>query len=124
MMIDTETAKNLELVGNLSKKKNNHSLFGRVTNIDPPYGERLICPHSTLNYTYTAMASRLLRVNLLAPITGPAQRFAFDHFLIMMISTVQSSIDARLDTVEGDIENCREGTLTYLLLCHPRACPG
>ncbi|KAF8588523.1 hypothetical protein K439DRAFT_1406319 [Ramaria rubella] len=64
MMIDTETAKNLELVGNMTRKKSNHSLFG------------------TLNYTFTAMASRLLRVNLLAPIT------------------VQSAIDARLDAVE------------------------
>ncbi|KAJ7591554.1 muts domain V-domain-containing protein [Mycena floridula] len=49
MMIDPETARNLELVGNMSSKKSVHSLFG------------------TLNHTYTAMASRLLRVNLLSP---------------------------------------------------------
>ncbi|THV01237.1 hypothetical protein K435DRAFT_750386 [Dendrothele bispora CBS 962.96] len=64
MMIDPETAKNLELVGNLSYKRSNHSIFG------------------ILNHTYTAMAARLLRVNILSPITA------------------QSSIDARLDVVE------------------------
>ncbi|KAG7450886.1 uncharacterized protein BT62DRAFT_1046066 [Guyanagaster necrorhizus] len=47
MMIDPETIRNLELVGNISNKKSTHSLFG------------------TVNYTFTAMASRLLRVNLL-----------------------------------------------------------
>nr|VWO97154.1 YL1_C domain-containing protein [Ganoderma boninense] len=52
MMIDSDTARNLELVGNLSVRKSAHSLFG------------------LLNHTYTAMGSRLLRVNILAPITG------------------------------------------------------
>ncbi|KAF8170384.1 muts domain V-domain-containing protein [Pholiota molesta] len=61
MMIDPDSARNLELVGNMTSKKSSHSLFG------------------ILNYTYTPMASRLLRVNILSPIT------------------VQSSIDARLD---------------------------
>jgi len=65
MMIDPETARNLELVGNMSHKKSTHSLFG------------------LLNHTYTAMGARLLRVNILAPVT------------------VQSSIEARLDAVEG-----------------------
>ncbi|KAJ7271034.1 muts domain V-domain-containing protein [Mycena rebaudengoi] len=64
MMIDPDTARNLELVGNMSFKKSSHSLFG------------------TVNHTFTAMASRLLRVNILSPITS------------------QSSIDARLDVVE------------------------
>ncbi|KAL0950493.1 hypothetical protein HGRIS_007304 [Hohenbuehelia grisea] len=64
MMIDTDTARNLELVGNMASNKSTHSLFG------------------ILNYTYTAMASRLLRVNLLAPLTS------------------QTAIDARLDVVE------------------------
>ncbi|KAF8508765.1 muts domain V-domain-containing protein [Gautieria morchelliformis] len=73
MMIDTETAKNLELVGNMTRKKSSHSLFGRVHSSVSLF---------TLDYTYTPMAGRLLRVNLLAPIT------------------VQSSIDARLDVVE------------------------
>ncbi|KAJ6630078.1 muts domain V-domain-containing protein [Mycena sp. CBHHK59/15] len=69
MMIDPETARNLELVGNMSYKKSSHSLFG------------------TLNHTYTAMASRLLRVNILSPIT------------------VQASIDARLDVVEELVQS-------------------
>jgi DNA mismatch repair protein MSH4 len=73
-MIDTETAKNLELVGNMTSKKSNHSLFGFVDIIFSVYTKVLSCLCSTLNHTYTAMASRLLRVNLLAPITGP--RFA------------------------------------------------
>ncbi|TEB26336.1 hypothetical protein FA13DRAFT_1692416 [Coprinellus micaceus] len=64
MMIDRETALNLELVGNMHSRKSTHSLFG------------------TLNHTYTAMATRLLRVNILSPIL------------------VQPSLDARLDAVE------------------------
>ncbi|PAV21710.1 hypothetical protein PNOK_0166700 [Pyrrhoderma noxium] len=64
MLIDNDSAKNLELVGNMLHKKSAHSLFG------------------LLNHTWTAMGARLLRVNLLAPITS------------------QSAIDARLDTVE------------------------
>ncbi|KXN88409.1 hypothetical protein AN958_07315 [Leucoagaricus sp. SymC.cos] len=52
MMIDPETAKNLELVKNISSRKSNHTLFG------------------TLNYTSTAMGTRLLRVNILSSITG------------------------------------------------------
>ncbi|KAF9805911.1 hypothetical protein IEO21_08898 [Rhodonia placenta] len=68
MMIDPETARNLELVGNMSNKKSSHSLFG------------------LLNYTYTAMGARLLRVNILAPLT------------------VHSSIEARLDVVEELIQ--------------------
>lgn len=52
------------------------------------------------------MASRLLRVNLLAPITGHVTHFLFlppsDHNVLL--SSVQSSIDARLDAVQGNIE--------------------
>ncbi|KAI0028854.1 muts domain V-domain-containing protein [Vararia minispora EC-137] len=51
MMIDPDTARNLELVGNMSFKKSSHSLFG------------------VLNHTWTAMASRLLRTTLMAPST-------------------------------------------------------
>ncbi|KAG8885914.1 MutS protein msh4 [Tulasnella sp. 331] len=64
MMIDTDTAANLELLSNRMNPKSRHSLFG------------------LLNHSFTPMAARLLRVNILAPIT------------------VQSSIDARLDSVE------------------------
>ncbi|KJA21853.1 hypothetical protein HYPSUDRAFT_87688 [Hypholoma sublateritium FD-334 SS-4] len=76
MMIDPDTARNLELVGNMTSKKSSHSLFG------------------ILNHTYTPMASRLLRVNILSPIT------------------VQSSIDARLDVVE-ELVNA-EDRFTYV----------
>ncbi|KAJ7160996.1 muts domain V-domain-containing protein [Mycena filopes] len=69
MMIDPDTARNLELVGNMSHKKSTHSLFG------------------TLHHTYTAMASRLLRVNILSPITS------------------QNTIDARLDVVEELVQS-------------------
>lgn len=69
MMIDPDTARNLELVENIAHKRSNHSLFG------------------VLNYTYTAMASRLLRVTLLSPII------------------IQSSINARLDVVEELIQS-------------------
>ncbi|KAF9466889.1 muts domain V-domain-containing protein [Collybia nuda] len=68
MMIDPDTARNLELVENMSYKKSAYSLFG------------------TLNHTYTPMAARLLRVNLLSPLT------------------VQATIDARLDVVEEFIQ--------------------
>ncbi|KIY64938.1 hypothetical protein CYLTODRAFT_438032 [Cylindrobasidium torrendii FP15055 ss-10] len=69
MMIDPETVRNLELVGNMASKKSAHSLFG------------------TMNQTFTTMASRLLRSNLLSPITG------------------QSSIEARLDVVDEFIKH-------------------
>ncbi|KAL0576893.1 MutS protein msh4 [Marasmius crinis-equi] len=69
MLIDSESAKNLELVGNMAFKKSVHSLFG------------------ALNHTYTPMASRLLRVNILSPLT------------------VQTSIDARLDVVEEFVQD-------------------
>ncbi|KAI0317904.1 muts domain V-domain-containing protein [Amylostereum chailletii] len=69
MMIDPETVRNLELVGNMTYKKSPHSLFG------------------VLNHTYTAMASRLLRGNIIAPITA------------------QAAIDARLDVVEELVQS-------------------
>ncbi|KAJ7756277.1 muts domain V-domain-containing protein [Mycena metata] len=69
MMIDPDTARNLELVGNMSHKKSTHSLFG------------------TVNHTFTAMAARLLRVNILSPITS------------------QNTIDARLDVVEELVQS-------------------
>ncbi|KAI0271729.1 muts domain V-domain-containing protein [Gloeopeniophorella convolvens] len=64
MMIDLETARSLEIVGNMGSVKSPHSLFG------------------VLNHCFTAMAKRLMRSNLLAPIT------------------VQNALDARLDVVE------------------------
>ncbi|KAG1741768.1 muts domain V-domain-containing protein [Suillus paluster] len=64
MMIDPETVRNLELINNQTRKKSTHSLFG------------------VLNHTYTAMATRLLRTNILAPLIA------------------QNALDARLDAVE------------------------
>jgi len=52
MLIDPETARNLEIVANSTWKKSTHSLYG------------------LLNHTFTPMAARLLRVNLLVPLTG------------------------------------------------------
>ncbi|KAF8555921.1 hypothetical protein OG21DRAFT_1460258, partial [Imleria badia] len=69
MLIDPETAKNLELVKNALRKKSAHSLFG------------------VLNHTYTAMASRLLRTNIMAPLTGI------------------EAINARLDVVAELVQN-------------------
>ncbi|KAI0668609.1 muts domain V-domain-containing protein [Trametes maxima] len=68
MLVDSDTARNLELVGNMSARKSAHSLFG------------------LLNHTFTPMGSRLLRVNMLAPIT------------------VKSALEARLDVVEELIQ--------------------
>ncbi|KAH8823418.1 muts domain V-domain-containing protein [Flagelloscypha sp. PMI_526] len=69
MMIDPETIRNLELVGNLTFKKSSHSLFG------------------TMNFTYTAMAARLLRNNLISPIIAEA------------------TLNARLDVVEELVQS-------------------
>ncbi|KAA1468307.1 hypothetical protein DENSPDRAFT_771670 [Dentipellis sp. KUC8613] len=76
MMIDPETARNLELVGNMSNQKSHHSVFG------------------VLDHTYTAMAARTLRANILAPIT------------------VQTAINARLDVVEELVQS--EETFTAI----------
>ncbi|KAI8812993.1 muts protein 4 [Cladochytrium replicatum] len=51
MMIDSVTCKNLELVTNLTNPKTNHSLFG------------------ILDHTKTPMGARLLRTNIMQPIT-------------------------------------------------------
>jgi DNA mismatch repair protein MSH4 len=91
MMIDPDTARNLELVGNMAHKKSTHSLFGM------------------LGHTWTAMASRLLRVNILSPITGEyfsnLGYFYWYFILFYFDSAVQSAIDARLDVVEGNFSN-------------------
>ncbi|OSD05707.1 hypothetical protein PYCCODRAFT_1384678 [Trametes coccinea BRFM310] len=69
MLVDSDSARNLELVGNMSARKSAHSLFG------------------LLNHTYTPMGARLLRVNILAPIT------------------VKTALEARLDVVEELIQS-------------------
>ena len=87
MMIDPDTARNLELVGNMTHKKSTHSLFG------------------TLGHTWTAMASRLLRVNILSPITGMYRSvlvcgFIFIVFflqfkVLLMLGSMSSKVSAR-----------------------------
>ncbi|KAK7688084.1 hypothetical protein QCA50_008454 [Cerrena zonata] len=69
MMIDPETARNLELVGSMTSKRSTHSLLG------------------VLNHTYTVMAARNMRVNLLAPVAS------------------QDAIDARHDVVEEFVQS-------------------
>ncbi|KAL7285904.1 hypothetical protein ACG7TL_001015 [Trametes sanguinea] len=69
MLVDSDSARNLELVGNMSARRSAHSLFG------------------LLNHTYTPMGARLLRVNILAPIT------------------VKAALEARLDVVEELIQS-------------------
>ncbi|KAF8607234.1 hypothetical protein BDV93DRAFT_467924 [Ceratobasidium sp. AG-I] len=64
MMIDCETARNLELAQSNLDRRSKYSLFG------------------LLNHTFTPMAHRLLRINILAPITD------------------QNAIDHRLDVVQ------------------------
>ncbi|KZO99190.1 hypothetical protein CALVIDRAFT_404861 [Calocera viscosa TUFC12733] len=64
MLIDADSARNLELINNLTHKKSTHSLFG------------------LLNHTFTPMAARILRANILAPVTN------------------LSSINQRLDAVQ------------------------
>ena len=70
MMIDPETSRNLEIVSNMANKRSSHSLFGYAYSASG--GERMtrIRPARLLNHTYTAMGARLLRANLLAPITS------------------------------------------------------
>ena len=67
MMIDHESARNLELVENATKKKF-HSLFGWA--MAHALIELMLTTHRTLNHTFTPMAARLLRVTLLAPLNG------------------------------------------------------
>ncbi|KAJ7791565.1 hypothetical protein B0H14DRAFT_3500261 [Mycena olivaceomarginata] len=67
MIIDLDTARNLELVGNMSFKR-----------------QRTRCSGLTLNHTFTAMAARLVRVDILSPITA------------------QNTINARLELVQSE----------------------
>ena len=54
-----------------------------------------------LNHTFTAMATRLLRLSILAPITGDSLNLRSENKAIYF-SSVPSAIDARLDVVEGE----------------------
>ncbi|CAE7201529.1 unnamed protein product, partial [Rhizoctonia solani] len=63
MMIDCETTRNLELLQSNVSKSSKSSLFG------------------LLNHTFTPMAHRLLRINILAPITGKSHQKAIERRL-------------------------------------------
>lgn len=67
MMIDPETARNLEIVDNMGNARSPHSLFGYVL---LSFVEEPSLLLSVVNHCSTAMARRLLRANLLAPVTG------------------------------------------------------
>jgi len=101
MLIDPDTARNLELVGNLTQKKSNYSLFGFFVLLDHECKYLFFIPHRVLNHTYTPMASRLLRANILSPITSELPSFFYLPYLSDKSCLVHSSIDARLDVVEG-----------------------
>lgn len=67
MMIDPETARNLEVVDNMGNARSPHSLFGyEFLSLAEEYSLLL----SVVNHCSTAMARRLLRATLLAPVTG------------------------------------------------------
>ena len=67
MMIDPETARNLEVVDNMGNARSPHSLFGYEF---LPFVEEYSLFLSLVNHCSTAMARRLLRATLLAPVTG------------------------------------------------------
>jgi DNA mismatch repair protein MSH4 len=69
MLIDTETARNLELLEGVSKQKT-HSLFGSVQQFSPPLSRRLMLRDRLLNSTFTPQGTRLLRTTILCPMTS------------------------------------------------------
>ncbi|KAI0005291.1 muts domain V-domain-containing protein [Russula compacta] len=79
MMIDPETARNLEIVDNMANTRLPHSLFG------------------VLNHCSTAMARRLLRSTLLGPVTGMPQHQS--QITIFDPIPVGTALEARLDVV-------------------------
>ncbi|CDO71736.1 hypothetical protein BN946_scf184920.g20 [Trametes cinnabarina] len=86
MLVDSDSARNLELVGNMSMRRSAHSLFG------------------LLNHAFTPMGARLLRVNILAPITGLAlNRLGRPHLLTLAL--VKPALEARLDAVEELVQS-------------------
>lgn len=70
MLIDKNTAVDLELITNAVSSKSKHSLFG------------------LLNHTFTPMASRLLRSNILAPLTD--------------VETIETRLDAVQELVDQE----------------------
>ena len=109
MMIDTDTARNLELVGNKIHQKSSHSLFGLIFFVWA-YVQMLILLFF-IEYWITRIQQwhlvfcgwifyHLLRVGFPLPPNSPLTN-----------PVVHSSIDARLDVVEGILK-----TLLQLLV--------
>jgi len=69
MMIDPETVRNLEIVDNMGNARSPHSLFGYEF-LSLAEKHSFSSSLSVLNHCSTAMARRLLRGTLLAPVTG------------------------------------------------------
>ena len=92
-MIDTETARNLEITESILKRKTN-SLFGFVLAVPPL--SRLTPGIRLLNSTFTPQGARLLRTTLLSPITA------------------QLAIDARLSAV-ADLVNSEGMKFIYAM---------
>jgi DNA mismatch repair protein MSH4 len=73
VMIDPETVRNLEIVDNMGNARSPHSLFGyEIVSpvVQDSFSSFFFFPSSVLNHCSTAMARRLLRATLLAPVTG------------------------------------------------------
>lgn len=81
MMIDPETVRNLEIVDNTGNVRSPHSLFGYGF-MSLTEGCSFPLPLSVLNHCSTAMARRLLRGTLLAPVTGMPYHISKLQFLI------------------------------------------
>lgn len=72
MLIDHDTAKNLELCGNNTSRRSKNSLFGYARflgccTISCYTYNHLNAGVSLLNHVFTPMGSRLLRASILAP---------------------------------------------------------
>ena len=102
MLIDPDSARNLELIGNTTHRKSNHSLFGfamlsclyalflySLCSGYSGYSITLLRPWLPDFYVPTSCPLSLVRINFPPPL------------LYLTLEVVHSAIDARLDVVEG-----------------------
>ncbi|KAJ1301008.1 hypothetical protein OPQ81_003431 [Rhizoctonia solani] len=94
MMIDCETTRNLELLQSNVSKKSKISLFG------------------LLNRTLTPMGHRLLRINILAPITGKLHPIIVSILNSPRGISDQLAIDRRLEVVQELVTDEEKYTAT------------
>ena len=93
MFIDSETAKNLELVTNNLSHGSANTLFGmRLVRGEPTDAKGL------LNNCYTPMGARLLKANILQPSNG---RLLPVHRRRLIHETVSAIIENRLNVIQG-----------------------